>query len=235
MPAATGSGRGVARLGTARSGCDRRLCLGRERQDHGCRQTRDDHHPEHGALGERRPADEASEALPEHDHHRENGQLPELDPDIERDDPQRQSVLRQCDPLQAGREAEPVDEPEAEDDRTDETPVQRPVPDTERSDEDHAEGDRDIDEGHVHLPSGERRDEQRQAVTEDEEGDELGCHANGRGKEDAADDEEQVVPTERHVLEAEHDVLDERPVRVVVDAEPVRQRGGRQREEDTPE
>jgi hypothetical protein len=69
-------------------------------------------------------------------------------------------------------------------------------------------------------------------VAEHEERHELGCASNRGCQQNAAEDEEEVVPADRHVLETEHNVLNERPLRVIVDAEAVGTRYGRKEKHD---
>ena len=108
------------------------------------------------------------------DHEGDRQQLPDLDPDVERDRLADEAGVRDAEVLQAGRESESVDEPEAEDDHAGPEEVIRATAQAEAGDEDDAERDHGVDGGRGDAPLEDGAGDQRQAVTGDEERDQLG-------------------------------------------------------------
>jgi hypothetical protein len=90
------------------------------------------------------------------------------------------------------------------------------------ADIDEAQSDHHIHEGRVELPTCDRGDDQRQGVPEHEQRDQLRGRLDRPGDQDDAKNEQQVVPAADHVQEADPDVLEHRPVRVVVREQGVR-------------
>jgi hypothetical protein len=92
------------------------------------------------------------------DDQREHRELPQLDADVEEENARNEAVFGEAELLQAGGEAEAVDEAEREDDRAEEAPVVGAAPPALDADVDDAEGDDEVDDGGVELPTRERRE-----------------------------------------------------------------------------
>jgi hypothetical protein len=96
-----------------------------------------------------------------------------------------------------------VDEPEAEHGGAEPVVAPRPADDADEADEDEAVDDDHVDQAGVEPPSGQGAGDQGGAVAEGEERDEADGAAGLPGQCDDAGEEQQVVPAEQHVGEAE--------------------------------
>src|SRR5215204_6157205 len=80
-----------------------------------------------------------------------------------------------------------------------------------------------VDECGVKPPARECRGEQREAVPDGEERDQLRGCAHALRKQDDSRDEEQVIPAGDHVPKAEPEVVGDRPVGVIATGEAMRE------------
>jgi hypothetical protein len=162
-------------------------------------------------------------------HDRDRGKLADLDPDVEGDHAPQLADLGDSEVLEAGGKAEAVDESESEDDGTEPAEVFWPAEHPDTGDEDDAEGDDDVDGFGADSPAGQGRGDQGGRVSEHEQADQLRGQSGLGGNQEDAGDEEQVVPTEQHVGDADRDEIEHGLVRgFVADAVRVRRGGARE-------
>mmetsp|Transcript_53139 Transcript_53139/g.124389 ORF Transcript_53139/g.124389 Transcript_53139/m.124389 type:complete len:405 (+) Transcript_53139:1635-2849(+) len=147
------------------------------------------------------------------DHDDEGRDLAQLYADVEAEDAHQHAylVVSQRQLLQPRRQAEAVQQAEAEDDGQQvgrgaaEVLLETAV--VVETLVDHADGDQRIDQPKVPRDLQEGRQDQRDAVAEREGGDELGDIHKPREEEHHAEQEEQVVIAGQHVAGSQADVL----------------------------